>query len=119
VLPGIICLHFDNEIVAKSRKRIISHFTRQRISATSQPFLSTVQDDNGVDLKLEETCSRKTMLEHILIQAPTSHVHRVNRALPPVSCLVLREDSPSSHDRNVNYDPKTTILWPMQQEELP
>jgi hypothetical protein len=124
-IPSLMCrqalfvtllLHLDYEIVAKSRKRFILHFTGQRISSTSRPFLSTVQDDNGVDLKLEETYSCKTTLEHILLR-PVMYIGSTE-CLPPVSGWVLREDLPSSYDRNVNYDPTTAILWVMQREEL-
>ena len=124
----------DNESVAESRFRLwpvpISVFAQRRSCsfASFRPFSSSVvqdDDDDHVDVgaTLEETYSRKTPLEHILLR-PAMYIGSTER-LPPVSCWVLKEDShsPSSHERSdVNDDSTTTATatpWSMQREELP
>ena len=108
----------------------ISVFAQRRSFSLSsfRPFSSSVvqdDDDDHVDVgaTLEETYSRKTPLEHILLR-PAMYIGSTER-LPPVSCWVLKEDShsPSSHERSdVNDDSTTTATatpWSMQREELP
>ena len=108
----------------------ISVFAQRRSFsfASFRPFSSSVvqdDDDDHVDVgaTLEETYSRKTPLEHILLR-PAMYIGSTER-LPPVSCWVLKEDShsPSSHERSdVNDDSTTTATatpWSMQREELP
>jgi DNA topoisomerase-2 len=108
----------------------ISVFAQRRSFsfASFRPFSSSVvqdDDDDHVDVgaTLEETYSRKTPQEHILLR-PAMYIGSTER-LPPVSCWVLKEDShsPSSHERSdVNDDSTTTATatpWSMQREELP
>ncbi|KAL9179376.1 hypothetical protein ACHAXT_008666 [Thalassiosira profunda] len=69
---------------------------------------STAAADDGAAPTLEETYSRKTPLEHILLR-PSMYIGPTER-LPPVSSWVLQKDAaggdPSSPD------------WKMQREEL-
>lgn len=107
----------DNGIVIKSRSRPISLFTQRITFASSRPFSSSVQENDDVDFTLEETYSRKTPLEHILLR-PAMYIGSTER-LPPASCWVLKEDSSSFHNRGANDDSTMAIPWAMQREELP
>jgi DNA topoisomerase-2 len=105
----------DGVIVAESRRtRPVPPFARRWSLAPSRPFSSAVQDDDAADSMLEETYSRKTPLEHILLR-PAMYIGSTER-LPPVPCWVLRGDLPSPE--KINDDPTTGIPWAMQREEL-
>ncbi|KAL7541609.1 hypothetical protein ACHAXR_013350, partial [Thalassiosira sp. AJA248-18] len=69
---------------------------------------SSQDNANGT---LEETYSRKTPLEHILLR-PSMYIGPTER-LPPVPSWVLQKDHTNSNDET------TSSQWNMQREELP
>ncbi|KAL3807364.1 hypothetical protein ACHAXA_001702 [Cyclostephanos tholiformis] len=100
-------------IIIESRTRPIPLFSY----APSRLFSSTAQDDDGADLSLEETYTRKTPLEHILLR-PAMYIGSTER-LPPAPCWVLKADSSSPQETDVSADTATSIPWAMRRENLP
>lgn len=65
---------------------------------------------------LEETYSRKTPLEHILLR-PSMYIGPTER-LPPVPCWVLRQDVASGINKKLSTKSTQSSPWLMQREEL-
>ena len=95
----------------KNNRTILSSHNRTFYSSTRTAYAKKANDDNNKatsSATLEETYSRKTPLEHILLR-PSMYIGPTER-LPPVSSWVLRQDNVSSES--------SSNRWTMQREEL-
>ena len=107
---------------------IISHSSFSSSSSSSRSSSKGGKDNNvtisdrKVPATLEETYSRKTPLEHILLR-PSMYIGPTER-LPPVSSWVLQQDCGSVVPTSSNSNATTTKTstsnskWAMQREEL-
>lgn len=108
------CMH--QPIIASSQ---YPHTTRFILSYCKRSFSSKKPTDNNNTTKaqtLEETYSRKTQLEHILLR-PSMYIGPTER-LPPISSWVLQQDIVSTSTNKDTSSNNNSNKWSMQRQEL-